>query len=330
MAPALQVEILDLRHFAASNLRPVLEEESRVWSNRLRWDYRASANLLLQYLDSRVLPGFVAVDAGQVTGYVFCVYEDIKAVIGDVFAVTPRHSSMPAHDVEARLLVHLVELLQSSPGVDRVESQLLLHPHGEHSALFESSGFQLYERLFMELALQRSQPTEEKVSLPSGLVLRPWSDSDFPAAGRLISDAYVGHLDSHINNQYRSVSGSLRFLHNIVRFPGCGVFDPAASRVLAYRDRDELAALLLCSRVCEDVAHVTQICVNRSLRGRGLGKMLLRHCAAHMQHRGFDALTLTVTRENKNAVGLYETLGFESRHTFDAMVWERSSPHRRI
>ena len=61
----------------------------------------------------------------------------------------------------------------------------------------------------------------------------------------MIASAYAGHIDSLINDQYRSVAGSLRFLHNIVRFPGCGLFDPASSRVLAYRGRDELAALLL-------------------------------------------------------------------------------------
>src|SRR5580658_10852711 len=87
MASGLSLEILDLRHFAAPMLRPVLEAESVLWRQRLNWDYLASAKLLLQYLDSRSLPGYVAVDAGRVTGYIFCVYEDSKAVIGDVFAL---------------------------------------------------------------------------------------------------------------------------------------------------------------------------------------------------------------------------------------------------
>src|SRR6202007_2572078 len=64
MTPAVQLEILDLRHFSAGNLRPVLEAEGHVWSERLRWDFRASANLLLQYLDSHVLPGYVALESG--------------------------------------------------------------------------------------------------------------------------------------------------------------------------------------------------------------------------------------------------------------------------
>ena len=87
MSPALQFELLDLRHFSAGSLRPLLDEESRIWSQRLHWDYRGSAELLLQYLDSRVLPGYVAVENGRILGYIFCVYEGYKAVIGDVFAV---------------------------------------------------------------------------------------------------------------------------------------------------------------------------------------------------------------------------------------------------
>ena len=74
MTSGLSLEILDLRHFAASAIRPLLEAESAVWRERLNWDYLSSAKLLLQYLDSRSLPGYVATDAGRVTGYIFCVY----------------------------------------------------------------------------------------------------------------------------------------------------------------------------------------------------------------------------------------------------------------
>src|SRR5580698_7156951 len=101
MTPALQLEILDLRHFSAASLRPLLEAEAKVWSDRLEWDYRASANLLLQYLDSRVLPGYVAIENGRISGYVFCVYEDQKAVIGDVFAVPPQNGDATAAEVES-------------------------------------------------------------------------------------------------------------------------------------------------------------------------------------------------------------------------------------
>jgi ribosomal protein S18 acetylase RimI-like enzyme len=316
----LQLEILDLRHFSASSLRPVLEEESRLWSERLQWDYRSSADLLLQYLDSRVLPGYVAVENGRILGYAFCVYEDHKAIIGDVFSLSGASS-----EVEGHLLRHLVELLQHSPGIDRVECQLLLHPHGLHADIFRQSGFKLYRRLFMELDLsQLEEMPSSRSPLPPGISLGSWRENDFHPAGYLIADAYDGHLDSFINDQYRSVGGSLRFLHNIVRFPGCGLFDPPSSRTLTRTVDGSLAGVLLCSRVRDDVGHVTQVCVAKKQRRLGLGLRLIEECAQNLRGRGFRGLTLTVTEENVNAVELYRRVGFVEKHSFDAMVWDRA------
>ena len=164
---------------------------------------------------------------------------------------------------------------------------------------------------------------QASVALPSDLQMRAWREDDFNAAARLISAAYSEHLDSHINDQYRSVGGSLRFLHNIVRFPGCGYFDAASSRLLLRKGSNELVGLILCSRVREDVAHVTQICIVKEERGRGLGRMLIENCAASLKPQGFRALTLTVTAGNEEAVSLYRRANFQVTHDFDAMLWER-------
>jgi ribosomal protein S18 acetylase RimI-like enzyme len=103
------------------------------------------------------------------------------------------------------------------------------------------------------------------------------------------------------------------------------LFDPAASRVLVEHNREELAGLLLCSRVRDEVGHVTQICVAQQHRHHGLGAWLLDECAADLRSRRFQALTLTVTAENRSAVELYHRRGFTTRHTFDAMVWDQNS-----
>lgn len=153
MATAPNYEVLDLRHFSAASLRELLEIEGRIWNQRLSWDYRPSANLLSQYLDTRVLPGFVTVEGGKPTGYTFCVYEGVKAVIGGVFAAGTR---TPAAVQEAILLRHMLEMLQNSPDVDRIESQLLLHPHGALNAIFAEAEFIAYPRLFLE---QKLDPT---------------------------------------------------------------------------------------------------------------------------------------------------------------------------
>jgi len=69
---ASEIEVLDVRHFSARQLRPLLEREAERMADRLRWDYRSSTELLLQYLESRILQGFVALDRGRVCGYTFC------------------------------------------------------------------------------------------------------------------------------------------------------------------------------------------------------------------------------------------------------------------
>jgi ribosomal protein S18 acetylase RimI-like enzyme len=329
---ASQIEVLDLRHFSARQLRPLLEREAELWRTRLRWDYRSSTELLLQYLESRILHGFVALDQGRVCGYTFCVYEGHKAVIGDAFASGHRTLS----DVETTrvLLVHVLEMLRHSPAVDRVESQLLLFDAGAFANVFTGPEFMIYPRLFLECDLRKPEiaaggtMSAESPGLPPELMLSPWTAQDYQAAGELIYASYVGHSDARINDQYRSLHGSLRFLHNIVRFPGCGAFEANFSWMLRERNSGALAGMVLCSRVAPQVAHITQLCVAKAYRGRGLGRALLEQSADALVRAGFEAITLTVTEANDAAVKLYERLGFVRRHRFDAMAMDTTGRRR--
>jgi ribosomal protein S18 acetylase RimI-like enzyme len=332
MTPGVSLEILDLRHFTAPLLRPLLEVEGGVWQERLHWDYRTSTRLLMQYLDSRMLPGYAAVDSGRVTGYAFCVYEETKAVIGDVFAIPHEGANgawvdertQTALDIEMTLLRHLFETLQNSPHVDRIESQLLLHPSGAHARVFRDAGFEIYRRLFMVQPLAGIAP-KSHVDLPPELELRPWRDDDLNAAGRLISEAYAEHPDSVINDQYRSAHGSLRFLHNIVRYSGCGIFSPHVSHIVLERATRDIVGLVLGSRVSGISGHITQLCVRPRYRRRGLGRMLLDVAAAAFLRQGMSEVSLTVTEANTRAIDLYQSEGYDCRHTFDAAVWMRDS-----
>jgi ribosomal protein S18 acetylase RimI-like enzyme len=327
MASGVSIEVLDLRHFAAPLLRGVLEAEGEVWNTRLHWDYRASAKLLMQYLDSHMLPGYVALEAGQVTGYVFCVYEETKGVIGDVFAppeldAGSQFGADAAHEVEETLLRHLFETLLNSPQLNRIESQLLLHPSGTHAGIFREHGFRVFRRLFMVKRLS-GDGAEPHVNLDADLELRGWRDDDLNAAGRLIAEAYREHADSRINDEYCSVQGSMRFLHNIARYSGCGVFAPQVSHVILERRSREMVALLLGSRVSPLSGHITQLCVHPRYRRRGLARMLLSVAAACFIRQGAGEISLTVTEVNTDAIDLYRAEGYGIAHTFDAAVWER-------
>lgn len=152
--------------------------------------------------------------------------------------------------------------------------------------------------------------------------LRRWSEQDYQTAAAVITTAYRGHVDSEINDQYRTLSGSLRFLNNIVRFPGCGTFDAEGSFVALHRRARSLVGLILCSRVRHDVGHVTQVCVLPEYRSHGLGESLIAATVGNLRQRNFSLLSLTVTEANTRAVTLYQRLGFQTNRVFDAFVWQ--------
>ena len=313
------MEILDLRHFSSVDLRPLLDDETQLWSRQLSWDYSGSAEMILRYIDAKILPGYAAVDRGRVFGYSFFVYEGSKGVIGDLY-VTNGHRLPNARDVELKLLTHVIETLQQSPGIHRVEAQLLAHEVNSVSRPFLETGFQRHPRLFMTLPLGKGM--SEKVPVHPEVEIRPWTDADYQPSAAVITAAYRSHVDAQINDQYHTLSGSLRFLNNIVRFPGCGVFDAESSFVALDRKARSLIGLILCSRVRKDVGHVTQVCVLPEYRSRGIGESLMAATERNLCKRNFALLSLTVTEANERAVALYRRLHFEEKKSFDAFVWE--------
>jgi len=314
-----RVEILDLRHFSSVDLRSLLDDEIRVWARLLSWDYSGSADMIQRYIDAKILPGYAAIDRGRIFGYSFFVYEGSKGVIGDLF-VENGDRLTNSNQVECQLLTHVIDTLQQSPGVHRVEAQLLVHEAGTVARPFLEQGFHRHSRLFMVLPLDR--PVTPSKPLEPEIEIRRWAEQDYQSAAALITTAYRNHVDSEINDQYRTLSGSLRFLNNIVRFPGCGTFDPGASFVAVHKRIRSLVGLILCSRVRHDVGHVTQVCVLPEFRSLGIGVSLLAATAGSLRQRNFSVLSLTVTQANTSAVELYRQLGFDTKRVFDAFVWE--------
>ncbi len=313
------MEILDLRHFSSIDLRPLLDDETRVWATLLSWDYSGSAEMILRYVDSKILPGYAAIERGRIFGYSFFVYEGSKGVVGDLFVANGSRLS-DAREVEIKLLTHVIETLQQSPGIHRVEAQLLAHESGGVARPFLDQGFQRHPRLFMVLELAKSgqkvPPAHPEIEI------RRWTEADYQPAAAVITAAYRGHVDAQINDQYHTLAGSLRFLNNIVRFPGCGLFDIESSFSAVDRKAKNLIGLILCSRVRGDVGHVTQVCVLPEYRGHGIGEALLASASVNLRKRGFTMLSLTVTQANAGAVALYRRLNFDSKRVFDAFVWE--------
>jgi ribosomal protein S18 acetylase RimI-like enzyme len=317
------MQIVDLRQLSSWQLEPLLAEEAQQWREELCWDYRASSELIKKFVDARSLTGSAILEDGRPIGYAFYVLEEHKGLVGGLF-VSPRYSQQ---ELSKQLLTDTLTTLSGIPKLERVEAQLIPFGYQLDSVLNEY-GFRLYTRQFMIARLD--SVIGESFDVPTGmiregpgagLILERWDHRYFDPCARLIQLAYANHVDGEINDQYRSESGALRFLKNIIILPGCGQFQPEASFVLRAPHANHLVGVVLNSRVAEGVGHTTQICAMPGYQGRGLGRRLMEASLRALRVRHFNTVSLTVTSGNERAVLLYEKLGFQTVKKFAAGVW---------
>ena len=315
-APEPAREIVDLRRLSARDLDVLLQEECLAWRGELEWDFEKPADLVRRFVDMGALSGSALIEDGEVTGYAYYVLEEDKGLIGDLYI--RRHVRTP--DRENLLLSAALQAMLESPVVRRIESQLMLLAHDSRRRVPCQECLTVFERNFMRIDLKAA-------ALRKGTVRRPiysekWSDHYQDAAAGLIAAAYAGHIDSRINDQYRSAIGARRFLHNIVQYPGCGTFYRPASVVAFEGATGRLCGISLASLVTPETGHVTQICVSPEVRGCGIGYELLRQSLITLRDMGCTSASLTVTAANADAVKLYERVGFRTIRRFSAFVWE--------
>ena len=318
LADWFRPEVVDLRQISGGEIEGVLAEEIRVWRDDFLWDFRPSAELVQRYVDLGSLWGFALRQGGQVVGYSYYVTEDHKGLIGDLF-ISQRHSTLEGERMLLRAT--LDGLRQTAAGVRRIESQLLLLGHGS-LPLPEAPYAQLmraFPRVLMVAPLGAIRPAPDR---REGFLLDRWHERRQDEGARLIALCYRGHVDAEINDQYRTVGGARRFVTNIINYPGCGVFQPAASLMALEAGGGEMRGMVLASKVAERVGHVTQICTHPAARGYGLGRALLNQSFAALAASGCDTVSLTVTAANLAAVRLYESMGFTIHRRFAAHVWD--------
>ena len=314
-------EIVDLRHLSGRELDPLLLEETVEWQRELDWDFARSADLVHQFADMRGLMGFALLDRGEVAGYGYSVLEEQKGLIGDIY-VRPSWRN-GSNDV--RLFRAVLDGLIATPTVRRIESQLMLVDPSVGKALQRERFVRVQDRMLMKLgtATLDHAPGSGKPGAALGrFYVETWADHHHEAAASVISLAYGEHIDSQINDQYRTVAGARRFIYNIVQLPGCGTFFKEGSFVAFDLETGCLAGIVLASFVGNDVGHITQICVTPQAKGRGLGYQLLRAAINALRMQGARRVSLTVTSGNTEAIALYHRCGFQDVRHFLSYVWE--------
>ncbi len=316
LSDAVFPRLVDLRQLRPDDLQPLLTEEIEEWRQNLDWDFKGSADLVERFVAMHALMGYGLVAANRIVGYTYYVCEERKGLIGDLY-VLPRYRS---EETENQLLRPVLDRLAEAPWVRRVESQLMMLTRSFDRILPFSEHVSAYPRTFMTVPLDSVERLPHG-SRDIGITYQTWHDRFQEEAAHLISAAYRGHIDSEINDQYRSPSGARRFLLNIVQYPGCGAFYSTASQV-AMTPGHRLCGISLASLVRHDVGHITQICVGPEVRGKHVGYELLRRSLVELRRQGCRKATLTVTTANETAIRLYRQVGFAPSRSFAAFVWD--------
>ncbi len=313
--------VVELRKVAADDLGSILEEETVDWRAGLNWDFRPSADLVRRFVHMQALGGFAfmvsAAGGPRLVGYSYFVCEESKGLIGDLFMMREYRTL----ENENALLDAVLGAMWHTPGIRRIESQIMLLSSPMERAVPYRKWFRAHSRQFLEI------PVSSILALPPRtfrkIRIAPWAEPWQEATARLIARSYQGHIDSLINDQYRTISGARRFLTNIVQYPGCGTFFSPASYSATDPTGRELHGISLSSLVASDVGHITQVCVDPADRGTGLGYELVRQSLAALAAHGCRTVSLTVTAANESALSLYQRMGFAHSRDFAAYVWER-------
>lgn len=85
-----------------------------------------------------------------------------------------------------------------------------------------------------------------------------------------------------------------------------------------------------------DEAHITNIAVKRSERGKGIGRFLMSALISKAREKGARCISLEVKTTNKVAISMYESFGFEVagvrkryyNNLFDAYVMRLETEER--
>ena len=311
-------ELVGLTQLNASDLDSLFADEIDCWQRRFAWDFRPSADLLRRFVQLHSLCGCALRHGKEAVGYAYYVCEGHKGLIGD-FYVRPEYATSTC---ETFLLGGVVEQLMRTPGIRRIESQLMMfRPCYGSPPLPFGRNLKRHDRNFMQI----SSGVAARL-LPAVPAFRvrfvPWAERHLEEMARVVAASYRGHVDSDINDQYRNIPGARMFLSNIIRYPGCGQFSSDCSVLAVDAATRRVTGLCLASHVSATSGHVTQLCVLPALRGTKLGYELLRQTLMRLAGSGCTSVSLTVTCTNTGAIRLYESMGFGSHATFPALVWE--------
>jgi ribosomal protein S18 acetylase RimI-like enzyme len=296
-------------------LAPLMDQEEQSWLSELDWDYRPIRKIISSFMNQRLLPGYVASTKGRARGYTYFLIQHSKGIIGTLYASPPDPQS-----IAERVLAEAVGWLQNSQSISRIEAQLFPLSQLVLTPLFERHGFRHYPRHYLELDMSAIDWSR---SPDCSVAIIPWESSRISQAAQVTYGSYANELDAEICEDYASPGGCENYLRSLVENPGCGIFLPEASYI-GIDSQGISCGFITTSRISPSAAMIPQISIHPSHQGRRLGTALIYRALKSIATLGYSVVRLTVTAQNRRAYEWYQRLGFKSRRTFGAYIWQRS------
>ena len=147
--------------------------------------------------------------------------------------------------------------------------------------------------------------------MSDSITVRQATEADIPRLEALLYQVHALHAegrpDLFIPGMKKYTAEELRAILN----------DPTERPVFAAIQSGELVGYCFCVRQVQSAAsmqristlYVDDLCVDESMRGHGIGKMLYRHAVAYAKEQGYYNLTLNVWACNPSAMHFYESCG---------------------
>ena len=134
--------------------------------------------------------------------------------------------------------------------------------------------------------------------------------ADTPAAADLMKRAYPENDEARPFAPRGAPDEWIEYVTHLTAARGCGdlVEDACVSLPLG---PDRLSGLALVTRIAPSTAHLAQLAIDPSMRGRGLGSALLLAACSGAHYCGYRRMTIVVSGKNAVARRLYEGAGFE-------------------
>jgi ribosomal protein S18 acetylase RimI-like enzyme len=287
--------VRDWRDADPSDTQVLYAREQEYWVRELAWDASTAWKEIEQARVTWGLPGFIAVDDNRtVRGWAYFLPEGETAHLGGVVADT--------REATDALIDACLESALRPPRPARVSCFLPIRAEGFEDAL-RQRGFVCEHYRYLSRNITAGDDSTHADT---------WNAADLLPAATLLRESYESE-GKHFAPRGTSEEWE-QYVRSLVERPGCGVIEPAVTRVI--RNGGHLQALVLATRIAPGTLHLPQVAVHPSRRRQGLAERLVEEACRAAASRGVKQATLLVADSNTHARALYEKIGFTNKSAF--------------